>query len=104
MLIHSLLLGVSLLPTVHSHRDDLKVLLVDHGGQENRSSFSEITLPSAVMRFRQGVGRLIRSKTDVGGIVILDSRILHKIYGKDFITELPMQSFETTCLLDLIGC
>jgi ATP-dependent DNA helicase DinG len=71
---------------------------------ENRSSFSEITLPSAVMRFRQGVGRLIRSKTDVGGIVILDSRILHKIYGKDFITELPMQSFETTCLLDLIGC
>ena len=41
------------------------------------------------MRFRQGIGRLIRSKTDVGGIVILDSRILRKNYGKDFINELP---------------
>jgi len=71
---------------------------------EKRSSFFEITLPSAVMRFRQGIGRLIRSKTDVGGVVILDSRILRKNYGKDFITELPLQSFETTCLLDLIGC
>ena len=71
---------------------------------ENRSSFHEITLPSAVMRFRQGVGRLIRSKTDVGELVILDSRILRKSYGKDFISELPTKHFETTCLLDLIGC
>lgn len=71
---------------------------------ENRSSFQEITLPSAVMRFRQGVGRLIRSKTDVGELVILDSRILNKKYGKDFILELPRKDFESTCLLDLLGC
>ncbi len=71
---------------------------------EKRSSFQEITLPSAIMRFRQGVGRLIRSKTDVGELVILDSRILNKKYGKDFISELPCKDFESTCLLDLIGC
>ena len=71
---------------------------------ENKSSFQEITLPSAVMRFRQGVGRLIRSQTDVGELVILDSRILNKRYGKDFIEELPNKNFESTCLLDLIGC
>ena len=56
------------------------------------------------MRFRQGVGRLIRSQTDVGELVILDSRILNKRYGKDFIEELPNKNFESTCLLDLIGC
>ena len=71
---------------------------------QNLSSFKEITLPSAVIRFRQGVGRLIRSKTDVGELVILDSRILSKRYGKDFISELPCDNFEATCLLDLLGC
>ena len=71
---------------------------------QNRSSFHEISLPSAVMRFRQGVGRLIRSKNDVGELVILDSRILNKVYGKDFIAELPSKNFQSTCLLDLLGC
>ena len=56
---------------------------------ENRSSFLEISLPSAIIRFRQGVGRLIRSGTDFGDLVILDSRILHKRYGRDFLGELP---------------
>ncbi len=71
---------------------------------EKRSAFQEITLPSAVIRFRQGVGRLIRSSTDVGELVILDSRILNKKYGKEFMSELPSRNHEPTCLLDLIGC
>jgi len=71
---------------------------------QKKSSFYEIALPSAVMRFRQGVGRLIRSSTDVGQLVILDSRIIQKNYGKDFISELPTKNFESTCLLDLLGC
>ena len=69
----------------------------------NRSSFHEITLPAAVIRFRQGVGRLIRSSTDFGDLVILDSRILKKNYGRDFISELPNNDYEITCLLDLLG-
>jgi len=71
---------------------------------QKRSSFREITLPSAVIRFRQGVGRLIRSSTDCGFLIILDSRILNKAYGKDFIADLPHSDFESTCLLDLLGC
>jgi ATP-dependent DNA helicase DinG len=70
---------------------------------ENRSSFHEITLPAAVIRFRQGIGRLIRSSTDFGDLVILDSRILKKNYGRDFISELPTNDYEVTCLLDLLG-
>lgn len=71
---------------------------------QKRSSFHEITLPSAVIRFRQGIGRLIRSSTDVGLLMILDSRVLNKNYGKEFLSELPNSHYESTCLLDLLGC
>ncbi len=68
---------------------------------ENKNSFREITLPGAVIRFRQGIGRLIRSQVDCGELAILDSRILNKPYGKDFIRELPKKSFDTLSVLDL---
>src|SRR3989441_7915056 len=48
------------------------------------SSFEEYSLPEAVLKFRQGVGRLIRSKTDKGIVVILDNRVLTKKYGRVF--------------------
>ena len=53
------------------------------------NSFSEFSLPEAILKFRQGVGRLIRTKTDQGIIVALDNRILTKQYGKAFIDALP---------------
>jgi ATP-dependent DNA helicase DinG len=62
--------------------------------KEGKSSFMELTLPSAVIRFRQGMGRLIRSKNDVGELLIMDSRILKKGYGKDFIREFPKRDYE----------
>ena len=62
--------------------------------EQGKSSFAELFLPSAVIRFRQGIGRLIRSKTDVGDLVILDSRILRKSYGKSFLNELPKKAYE----------
>jgi len=62
--------------------------------EQGKSSFAEHFLPSAIIRFRQGIGRLIRSKTDVGDLVILDSRILRKNYGKSFLNELPKQKYE----------
>ena len=55
-----------------------------------KSSFMEITIPKAVIRFRQGIGRLIRSHTDVGDLLILDSRILKKRYGVHFLNELSI--------------
>ena len=56
-----------------------------HGG----NSFSEFSLPEAILKFRQGVGRLIRTKTDTGIIVVLDNRVLTKQYGQAFLDALP---------------
>lgn len=52
-------------------------------------AFEQYSLPEAILKLRQGVGRLIRSKTDTGMIVILDSRILGKPYGRSFMRALP---------------
>lgn len=52
-------------------------------------SFREFSLPEAILKFRQGVGRLIRTKTDSGIVVVLDNRILVKQYGKAFLDALP---------------
>ena len=51
--------------------------------------FLEYTLPEAVLKFRQGVGRLIRSSADKGLVTVLDSRILNKTYGNVFFASLP---------------
>jgi ATP-dependent DNA helicase DinG len=53
------------------------------------SPFSEDQLPRAVIRFKQGIGRLVRSSTDEGRVVILDPRILTKPYGRAFRAALP---------------
>jgi ATP-dependent DNA helicase DinG len=53
------------------------------------NAFSEFSLPEAVLKFRQGVGRLIRTKTDTGIVVVLDPRILTKQYGRAFLEALP---------------
>ena len=53
------------------------------------NAFSEFSLPEAVLKFRQGVGRLIRTRTDSGIIAILDNRVLTKRYGQAFLEALP---------------
>lgn len=55
------------------------------------NSFSDFQLPEAIIKFKQGVGRLIRKKTDRGNVFILDSRIIKKRYGSAFIKALPSQ-------------
>ena len=65
--------------------------------------FRELTLPKAIMKFRQGIGRLIRSKNDCGEIIILDSRILRQRYGREFITELPHQSIDRVSVDEILG-
>jgi DNA polymerase-3 subunit epsilon/ATP-dependent DNA helicase DinG len=51
--------------------------------------FYQFSLPEAILRFRQGFGRLIRTQSDRGVVAILDSRVLNKRYGKVFIESLP---------------
>ena len=53
------------------------------------NAFAEDSLPRAILRFRQGFGRLIRSATDTGRVVVLDPRIVRKSYGSQFIDALP---------------
>jgi len=53
------------------------------------NSFGEYSLPEAILKFRQGVGRLIRTKSDTGIVVVLDNRILTKQYGQAFLDALP---------------
>lgn len=53
------------------------------------NAFADYSLPEAILKFRQGVGRLIRTKTDRGIVVVLDNRILTKRYGQAFLTALP---------------
>jgi len=52
--------------------------------------FNHYTVPQAVLRFKQGFGRLIRSKSDRGVIVVLDRRIKTKFYGSAFLGSLPL--------------
>ena len=54
-----------------------------------RSAFSELSLPGAALRLKQGFGRLIRRATDTGIVVILDPRIVTKRYGKALLDSLP---------------
>jgi len=54
------------------------------------SAFHDYTIPLAVIKFRQGFGRLIRRKTDRGAVVVLDNRITQKSYGKIFLKSIPL--------------
>jgi ATP-dependent DNA helicase DinG len=56
-------------------------------GYEN--AFMEFAVPQAVLRFRQGFGRLIRGQDDYGAVVLLDSRVTGKAYGRMFLAALP---------------
>jgi ATP-dependent DNA helicase DinG len=60
-------------------------LIEERGGDP----FTEYSLPEAILKLRQGVGRLIRTKSDRGIIVILDNRIVTRPYGRAFLQALP---------------
>ena len=64
--------------------------------------FSEYSVPNAVLRFRQGIGRLIRNKDDRGNIVVLDSRIISHGYGRTFQDSMP-PCRQTPCLTANVG-
>ena len=53
------------------------------------NSFGDFSLPEAILKFRQGVGRLIRTKSDNGIVVVLDNRVLTKRYGQAFLDAIP---------------
>ena len=57
--------------------------------EKGGNSFMELSLPEAVMKFKQGFGRLMRRSSDRGVVAVLDSRLLKKQYGRLFLQSLP---------------
>ncbi len=68
-------------PLVQARMDRIR----EQGGEP----FRDYSLPEAILKFRQGVGRLIRTASDEGIVVVLDSRIVSKRYGRLFLKSLP---------------
>ncbi|HEX3012168.1 MAG TPA: helicase C-terminal domain-containing protein, partial [Syntrophomonadaceae bacterium] len=69
-------------PVIEARLEDL--------ARQERDGFRMLSVPQAVIRFKQGFGRLIRSCSDRGVVVILDERILNKSYGRQFLRSLPV--------------
>lgn len=65
--------------------------------------FSSFTVPQAVLKFKQGFGRLIRSRSDRGIVAILDRRIVTKGYGRVFLSSLPDTTLVKAPLDDVVG-
>ncbi len=76
-------------PPTHPIAEAKAEAIRDRGG----NPFNELTLPDALIKFRQGIGRLIRTQTDRGLVTILDSRVLAKTYGRLFLDCLPQPNF-----------
>ena len=70
---------------------------------QGRNPFTEYSLPQAALKLRQGFGRLIRSQSDRGAVLILDPRIQQKWYGKIFVRSLPKMKFHTQKALPLLN-
>ncbi len=66
------------------------------------SSFMELSVPQAVIKFRQGFGRLMRRSDDRGAIIVLDRRIVEKQYGKTFTSCVPMTRRMYNPLSDIV--
>ncbi|MBS4199481.1 ATP-dependent DNA helicase DinG [Bacillus sp. FJAT-49732] len=68
-----------------------------------KNPFSEFALPEAVIRFKQGFGRLIRTESDRGVVIVLDRRIETTSYGKNFINSIPNISIERGPLNNILS-
>ena len=80
-------------PLVKARMDRIK--------QQGGDPFRDYSLPEAILKFRQGVGRLIRTATDTGIVVILDGRIISKWYGRKFMGAIPECPVEIVDLSDV---
>jgi ATP-dependent DNA helicase DinG len=77
--------------------------LIEKLDRENKDSFMHYMLPNALLKLRQGFGRLIRSKTDRGIVLIMDSRVSNKRYGEYFKQVLPTKCLEMRSELELLS-
>lgn len=72
------------MPVIEARLEDLN--------RKGHDGFSQFTLPQAVIRFKQGFGRLIRTSRDKGCVIIMDKRLVTQKYGKVFLNSLPLKT------------
>ncbi|MGO2118727.1 MAG: helicase C-terminal domain-containing protein [Fusobacterium sp.] len=83
--------------------DPITEAIIEKYEEQGKNSFLEYQIPEAVIKFKQGIGRLIRSKEDRGVITILDNRIVTKRYGKYFIKSIPTKNIIRKSIEEIIG-
>lgn len=69
--------------------EPLQIARADRVTSRGGDAFDELSLPQAVVKFKQGFGRLVRHRDDRGAVVVLDPRIVRKRYGRTFLASLP---------------
>ena len=73
--------------------DPREATLAEYLKNQGRDPFKELSLPSATIRLRQAVGRLIRSETDTGQVTMLDRRLVSTRWGQSLLSDLPAFEF-----------
>lgn len=74
--------------------DPVTEAIIENYSKQNKNAFIEYQIPESVIKFKQGIGRLIRSKSDRGIVTILDTRVINKKYGKYFIDAIPTKNIK----------
>jgi len=82
--------------------DPLVEARCERAEEEGGSGFRDVLLPEAVLRFRQGVGRLVRRATDRGVVILADPRCLTRSYGSFFRAALPVPLGRSTSVDDAV--
>ena len=75
--------------------------IVKSRSEQYTDAFNDYSIPQAVLRFRQGMGRLIRNKGDKGAIVVLDRRVTGRSYGQAFLQSIPPCSLKPSVLANV---
>lgn len=82
--------------------DPVTEAIIETFEQEGKNSFLEYQIPESIIKFKQGIGRLIRSKEDKGIITILDNRVITKTYGKYFLESIPTKNISRIDVEDIL--
>lgn len=74
--------------------DPVTEAIIENIQAQGKNPFIEYQIPEAVIKFKQGIGRLVRSKTDKGTVTVLDNRVITKKYGKYFLDSVPTKNIK----------
>lgn len=83
--------------------DPVVEAIIENMEKEGKNPFMDYQIPESIIKFKQGIGRLIRSKEDKGVITILDARLYKKQYGRIFIEAIPTKNINFATRREILG-